>query len=154
MIYLTDSKRYEKVQNFLSSLNDNTHIIFTDDTYFSKIVLLSNKGIFVSGEDLYLPRNFVQVGTDKVKYSHIVHPGIFSEGKTPVLTKENPIITKLSDKDLSSFNIFFYTHLSTYVHINLIIEIIKDSKIKTIYKENKPNVIEIIKNKLKNLIKK
>lgn len=152
MIYLTDSKRYEKVQNFLSSLSDDTHILFTDDTYFSKIVLLSNKGIFVSGEDLYLPRNFTQVGTDKVKYSHLVRPGIFTEGKTPVLTKENPIITKLSDKDLSSFDIFFYTHLSTYVHINLIIEIIKDSKIKTIYKENKPNIIEIIKNKLKNLI--
>lgn len=81
MIYLTDSKRYEKVQNFLSSLNDDTHIVFTDDTYFSKIILLSNKGIFVSGEDLYLPRNFVQVGTDKVKYSHLVCPGIFTEGK-------------------------------------------------------------------------
>ena len=152
MIYLTDSKRYEEVQNFLNSLSDDTHILFTDDTYFSKIVLLSNKGIFVSSKDLYLPRNFVQVGTDKVKYSHLVHPGIFTEGKTPVLTKENPVITKLSDKDLSSFDIFFYTHLSTYTHINLIIEIIKDSKIKTIYKENKPNIIEIIKNKLKNLI--
>ena len=152
MIYLTDSKRYEKVQNFLSSLNDDIHIVFTDDTYFSKIVFFSNKGIFVSGEDLYLPREYVQVGTDKVKYSHPVHPGIFTEGKTPVLTKENPIITKLSDKDLSSFDIFFYTHLSTYVHINLIIEIIKDSKIKTIYKDGKPTIIESIINKLKNLI--
>ena len=152
MIYLTDSKRYEEVQNFLSSLNDDTHIVFTDDTYFSKIVLLSNKGIFVSSKDLYLPRNFVQVRTDKVKYSHLVHPGIFTEGKTPVLTKENPVITKLSDKDLSSFDIFFYTHLSTYVHINLIIEIIKNSKIKTIYKDGKPTVIESIINKLKNLL--
>ena len=152
MIYLTDSKRYEKVQNFLSSLSDDTHILFTDDTYFSKVILLSNKGIFVSSKDLYLSRNFVQVGTDKVKYSHVIHPGIFTKGKTPVLTKENPVITKLSKESLSSFDIFFYTHLSTYVHINLIIEIIKDSKIKTIYKENKPNVIEIIKNKLKNLL--
>lgn len=152
MIYLTDSKRYEKVQNFLNSLSDDTHILFTDDTYFSKIVLLSNKGIFASSKDLYLPRNFVQVGTNKVKYSHLVHPGIFTEGKTPVITKENPVITKLSDKDLSSFDIFFYTHLSTYVYINLIIKIIKDSKIKTIYKDGKPTVIEIIKNKLKNLI--
>lgn len=152
MIYLTDSKRYEEVQNFLSSLNNDTHILFTDDTYFSKIVLLSNKGIFVSSKDLYLPRNFVQVGTDKVKYSHLIRPGIFTEGKTPVLTKENPVITKLSDKDLSSFDIFFYTHLSTYVHINLIIEIIKDSKIKTIYKDGKPTVIESIINKLKNLL--
>ena len=152
MIYLTDSKRYEEVQNFLSSLNDDTHIVFADDTYFSKIVLLSNKGIFVSSKDLYLPRNFVQVGTDKVKYSHLVRPGIFTEGKTPVLTKENPVITKLSDKDLSSFDTFFYTHLSTYVHINLIIEIIKNSKIKTIYKDGKPTVIESIINKLKNLL--
>ena len=64
MIYLTDSKRYEKVQNFLSSLNDDTHIVFTDDTYFSKIVLLSNKGIFVSGEDLYLPRNFTMCSSN------------------------------------------------------------------------------------------
>ena len=52
---------------------------------------------------------------------------------------------ELSDKDLLSFDVFLYTHLSTYVHINLIIEIIKNSKIKTIYKENKPNIIEIIK---------
>lgn len=132
MIYLTDSKKYEKVQKFLNSLNDDTHILFTDDTYFSKVILLSNKGIFVSSKDLYLPRNFVQVGTDKVKYSHAVHPGIFTEGKTPVLTKENPVITKLSDKSLSSFDIFFYTRLSEYVHINLIIEIIKNSKIKKI----------------------
>ena len=152
MIYLTDSKRYEKVQNFLSSLNDDTHIVFTDDTYFSKVILLSNKGIFVSGKDLYFPRNFIQVGTDKVKYSHAVHPGIFTEGKTPVLTKENPVITKLSDKDLLSFDVFLYTHLSTYVHINLIIEIIKNSKIKTIYKENKPTIIESIINKFKNLL--
>ena len=152
MIYLTDSKRYKKVQKFLSSLNDDTHILFTDDTYFSKIILLSNKGIFVSGKDLYLPRNFTQVGTDKVKYSHIVHPGIFTEDKTQVLTKENPIITKLSEEPLSSFDIFFYTHLSTYIHINLIIEIIKDSKIKTIYKDSKPTVIESIINKLKNLL--
>lgn len=152
MIYLTDSKRYEEVQNFLSSLNDDTHIVFTDNTYFSKIVLLSNKGIFVSSKDLYLPRNFVQVGTDKVKYSHLVRPGIFTEGKTPVLTKENPVITKLSDKDLPSFDIFFYTRLSEYVHINLIIEIIKNSKIKTIYKDGKPTVIESIINKLKNLL--
>ena len=151
MIYLTDSKRYEKVQNFLSSLNDDTHIVFTDDTYFSKVILLSNKGIFVSGNDLYLPRNFVQVGTDKVKYSHLVHPGIFTEGKTSVFTKENPVITKLSDKDLSSFDIFFYTHLSTYIHINLIIEIIKDSKIKIIYKDGKPSITESIINKFKNL---
>lgn len=151
MIYLTDSKRYEKVQNFLNSLSDDTHILFTDDTYYSKIILLSNKGIFVSSKDLYLPRNFVQVRTDKVKYSHLVRPGIFTEGKTPVLTKENPVITKLSDKDLSSFDIFFYTRLSEYVHINLIIEIIKDSKIKTIYKDGKPTVIESIKSKLKNL---
>lgn len=151
MIYLTDSKRYEKVQKFLNSLDDDTHILFTDDTYFSKIILLSNKGIFVSGKDLYLPRNFTQVGTDKVKYSHTVHPGIFSEGKTPVLTKENPVITKLSKESLSSFDIFFYTRLSEYVHINLIIEIIKNSKIKTIYKEYKPTIIEIIKSKLKNL---
>lgn len=152
MIYLTDSKRYEKVQNFLNSLSDDTHILFTDDTYFSKIILLSNKGIFVSGNDVYLPREYIQVGTDKVKYSHLVHPGIFMEGKTQVLTKENPVITKLSDKDLSSFDIFFYTHLSTYVHINLIIEIIKNSKIKTIYKDGKPTVIESIINKLKNLL--
>ena len=152
MIYLTDSKRYQKVQKFLGSLNDDTHIVFTDDTYFSKVVLLSNKGIFVSGKDLYLPRNFVQVGTDKVKYSHLVHPGIFTEGKTPVLTKENPIITKLSEESLSSFDVFFYTHLSTYVHINLIIEIIKDSKIKTIYKDDKPSIIESIINKFKNLL--
>lgn len=67
MIYLTDSKRYEEVQNFLSSLNDDTHILFTDDTYFSKVILLSNKGIFVSSNDVYLPREYVQVGTDKVK---------------------------------------------------------------------------------------
>lgn len=142
-------KRYK---SFLNSLSDDTHILFTNDTYFSKVILLSNKGIFVSSNDVYLPREYVQVGTNKVKYSHLVHPGIFSEGKTPVLTKENPVLTKLSDKDLSSFDIFFYTRLSEYVHINLIIEIIKDSKIKTIYKEKKPNVIEIIKNKLKNLI--
>lgn len=152
MIYLTDNKRYEEVQKFLSSLNDDTHILFTDDTYFSKVILLSNKGIFVSGNDVYLPREYIQIGTDKVKYFHTVHPGIFTEGKTPILTKENPVITKLSDKDLSSFDIFFYTHLSTYVHINLIIEIIKDSKIKTIYKDSKPTIIESIKNKLKNLL--
>lgn len=77
MIYLTDSKRYEKVQKFLNSLSDDTHILFTDDTYFSKVILLSNKGIFVSSKDVYLPRSFTQIGTDKVKYSHLVHPGIF-----------------------------------------------------------------------------
>lgn len=112
MIYLTDSKRYEKVQKFLNSLNDDTHILFTDDTYFSKVILLSNKGIFVSNKDLYLPREYVQVGTDKVKYSHLVHPGIFTEGKTPVLTKENPVITKLSKESLSSFILGF---LSMYI---------------------------------------
>lgn len=53
MIYLTDSKRYEKVQNFLSSLSDDTHILFTDDIYFSKVILLSNKGI------LYLIKTFI-----------------------------------------------------------------------------------------------